>query len=140
MKLIVRNTHARRGCIYLDPDLIDAILQLQSIRLSSADVKHSLLQLREYLRRFRTRLNPSNALSIERLVVFLTGLLRYIQDWAATNSELAQSGEVIDVNQLMTELGGKIAGMNLPTLLAFLRSSKVGHIMFHDSCVLYLSV
>ena len=106
-------------------DLIDTILQLQSSRLSLIDVKLSLLQLREYLRRFRPRLSPSNSLAIERLVVFLTGILRYMQDWAAESIADQSQGGVFSVNELMSRLDAKVAGLNLPTLLEFLRSSKV---------------
>src|ERR1700743_1516439 len=68
------------------PDLIDTILSIHTVTLSSASLKTCLSQLKMYLQRFRTRLTARHALHLKQLVLFLVELLKYCQEYLSSGS------------------------------------------------------
>lgn len=108
-----------------DSDLIDTILSIYSATLPSSYLTSALSQLTQYLSRFRSRLKPRHALMISQVLSVLRGLVKLCTTFAASAGKGKAKSEMMDVNELMTRLGGSADAVNLIKLVAYLQESKL---------------
>ena len=104
-------------------DLIDTILSIHSVSLSSPILKLALDQLKGYFTRFRTRLTPRNALFLKQLLSFLQALDNFCEKYEFVDAK----EELMTTSQLTNQLPFKAQGLNLAEILTYLRSSKLAH-------------
>ncbi|TDL22084.1 DNA repair helicase [Rickenella mellea] len=107
-------------------NLIDTVLQLQSVTLSAATLRTSLQQLSVYLQRFRTRLTSSHAIHLKRLVGFMRAFDEVLDAWRRGDVPTKDNWEeTMSVTDLIQKLGSKFDGVNLLEILSYLRTSKI---------------
>ncbi|KAG9035892.1 ATP-dependent DNA helicase chl1 [Tulasnella sp. JGI-2019a] len=114
-------------------NLIDTILSIHTVPLSSTILRASLSQLKIYIGKFKARLSPKNALHLRRLVLFLTAMDKFCQDRMdhaiavmSTNSKHnADQDEMLGVGEFVEGLGPKVRDVNLLEVDKYLRDSKI---------------
>jgi chromosome transmission fidelity protein 1 len=103
-------------------DLIDTILSIHTVALTSDTLKTCLSQLKVYLHRFRTRLTARHSLHLKQLVVFLVALSKVCQDFQGTE---ARRDTLLSPAQFSALLGSKGEGINLLEIESYLRRSHI---------------
>lgn len=108
-------------------DLIDTILSIHTIPLSSVTLRASLAQLKIYLAKFKSRFSAQNAVNLRRLVLFLTSLDQFCSDWIKRTEEAGNkaSEAMLEVHQFVNALGSKVQDVNLLEIDKYLRASKI---------------
>lgn len=81
----------------------------------------------QYLARFKSRLKPRHALWIKQTLSVLRGLVRVTEIYTAEarKDKTKARGELVDVNTLMSRVGGGGDAVNLVELVAYLKESKL---------------
>ncbi|KAH8114577.1 DNA repair helicase [Phellopilus nigrolimitatus] len=111
-----------------DHYLIESILQLHTVDLSTSVLRVAANQLKIYLDRFRTRLNATHALNLKRLVLFLEALDQFASVRDAETKErrdAANSEDVLTVSAFVESMGNKVNGINFLELQTYLMNSKI---------------
>ncbi|KAF8579814.1 DNA repair helicase [Ramaria rubella] len=110
-------------------NLIDTLLSIHTVSLSSHILDTSLQQLTFYLNRFRKRLASTHGLHLRRLLRFLNTLKVYIDKWKLTATSPGQTApakqEIMAASNLMSLLGPQVDGVNLVEIEAYLKRSKI---------------
>ncbi|TFK20003.1 DNA repair helicase [Coprinopsis marcescibilis] len=108
-------------------NLIPTLLSLSTHRLPFATLLASLEQVAVYVKRFKTRLSPSNLLQLKRLVIFLEALKKYIHEWKTVKMSVKDSAEkveVMKVSEMMQRMDRRASVIDLLEVEAYLKRSK----------------
>ncbi|OCF40610.1 chromosome transmission fidelity protein 1 [Kwoniella heveanensis CBS 569] len=103
-------------------NLIDTLLSIHSTSLTSLHLSTAISQLTQYLARFKNRLAPLHAIWIKQVLSVLQGLLRVCLCFKETYKG---TGEILDVNTLMEQVGGGNDQVNPMELVKYLKESKL---------------
>ncbi|KAG8944165.1 ATP-dependent DNA helicase chl1 [Tulasnella sp. 424] len=107
-------------------NLIDTILSIHTVPLSSSTLRASLSQLKIYLAKFRSRFSPKNALHLRRLVLVLTAIDKFCTDWPSKNhSKGPANEEMLGVQEFVSALGSQVQEINLLEVDQYLRESRI---------------
>ncbi|KAG8888047.1 ATP-dependent DNA helicase chl1 [Tulasnella sp. 332] len=113
-------------------NLIDTILSIHTIPLTSTVLRASLSQLQIYLGKFKARLSPKNALHLRRLVLFLTAMDKFCQDTMDRAAATSMQGrgtsiqdQMLGAGAFVNALGPKVRDVNLLEVDKYLRESKI---------------
>lgn len=105
-------------------NLIDALLGLHAISITTATLQSLQTALFTYFTKFKSRLKGSNAAYLKQLVLVLKGLREFGENWAAMGGE-GKKEEMLNVNQVVNELKGALDQVNLLKLDAYLQKSQI---------------
>jgi chromosome transmission fidelity protein 1 len=102
-------------------NLIDTILSVHSLGITSRQVAQAREQIQEYLRRFSGRLKGSNEVNLRLLLQILDGLATFSTKWAAKHAATQSSGkgkgraaeEILTAARLIKEMGGTLDQINV---------------------------
>ncbi|SCZ99515.1 BZ3500_MvSof-1268-A1-R1_Chr3-1g06054 [Microbotryum saponariae] len=113
-------------------NLIDSILQLHSVSITTSQITSIRAALLTYLTKFKTRLNGANAAYLRQLALLLRGLAEYAMSWANERVKGKKKEEMVGVNALFQSRGGAVGGgkgaidqVNLFKLDQYLKTSKI---------------
>ncbi|KIO20299.1 hypothetical protein M407DRAFT_30032, partial [Tulasnella calospora MUT 4182] len=110
----------------LSSDLIDTILSIHTVPLSSSTLRASLSQLKIYLAKFRSRFSPKNALHLRRLVMMLTAIDKFCSDRASKSPDgRSTNEEMLGVQEFVSALGSQVQEINLLEVDQYLRESRI---------------
>lgn len=103
-------------------NLIDSILQLHSVSITSTMLLSIRSALLTYINKFKNRFTGANASYLKQLALVLKGLSEFVAKWAGNGKK----EELMDVNSV---LGGKSGGaldqINLLKLDQYLKTSRI---------------
>ncbi|KAK4049090.1 ATP-dependent DNA helicase chl1 [Microbotryomycetes sp. JL221] len=110
-------------------NLIDSILQLHSVSITSTMLTSTRSALLNYIAKFKSRLTGANASHLKQFALVLKGLSEFAQKWPVENQGLDKWGkkeEMINVNNLLhSKYAGAIDQINLLKLDEYLRQSRI---------------
>ncbi|KAG9003121.1 ATP-dependent DNA helicase chl1 [Tulasnella sp. 427] len=108
-------------------NLIDTILSIHTVPLSSSTLRASLSQLKIYLAKFRSRFSPKNALHLRRLVLVLTAIEKFCSEWTSKhdNGKTSTNEEMLKVEDFVSALGSQVQEINLLEVDQYLRESRI---------------
>ncbi|KDE06580.1 hypothetical protein MVLG_03076 [Microbotryum lychnidis-dioicae p1A1 Lamole] len=113
-------------------NLIDSILQLHSVSITTSQITSIRAALLTYITKFKTRLNGANAAYLRQLALLLRGLAEYAMSWANEGVKGKKKEEMVGVNALFQSRGGAVGGgkgaidqVNLFKLDHYLKTSKI---------------
>ncbi|KAG9022463.1 ATP-dependent DNA helicase chl1, partial [Tulasnella sp. UAMH 9824] len=107
-------------------NLIDTILSIHTVPLSSTTLRASLSQLKIYLAKFRSRFSPKNALHLRRLVLVLTAIDKFCSDRASKSQDNRSTNEEMHgVQEFVSALGSQVQEINLLEVDQYLRESRI---------------
>ncbi|SCV71178.1 BQ2448_2766 [Microbotryum intermedium] len=113
-------------------NLIDSILQMHSVTITTSQITSIRAALLTYLTKFKTRLNGANAAYLRQLALLLKGLSEYAMAWANEGEKGQKKEEMVGVNALLQGRGrvggggtGAIDQINLFKLDQYLKTSKI---------------
>ncbi|KAG9029470.1 ATP-dependent DNA helicase chl1, partial [Tulasnella sp. UAMH 9824] len=107
-------------------NLIDTILSIHTVPLSSTTLRASLSQLKIYLAKFRSRFSPKNALHLRRLVLVLTAIDKFCSDRASKSQDNRSTNEeMLGVQEFVCALGSQVQEINLLEVDQYLRESRI---------------
>lgn len=107
-------------------DLIDTLLQLHTVELSTPMLHLANKQLTEYLSRFRSRLTTTHAVHLKRLIYFLQALNKFAHEQLDPIHQTPEHGKVMTVSAFVDSMGSKVNGINFFELQSYLVDSKAG--------------
>jgi chromosome transmission fidelity protein 1 len=115
---------------YANSDLIDTILSIHTISLSSTTISTCITQLKIYHTRFKTRLTAAHAIHLKRLAAVLVALSNVCSDHLETaKKDKKPNGKteehIMTTTEFASKLGMKVEGINLLEIEKYLRSSRV---------------
>ncbi|KZS97147.1 DNA repair helicase [Sistotremastrum niveocremeum HHB9708] len=102
-------------------NLIDTILSVHSVTLSSQVLSLCLSQIKIYFGRFKTRLTSQHVVHLKRLLSFMTSLAQLCQDHRGKKAK----DDIFTVGHLVSQLGSKNEGINLLEIEKYLKSSRI---------------
>lgn len=109
-------------------NLIESILSLHTITISSS-ILHSLRSaLVTYYAKFKTRFKGSNAAYLKQLLLVLKGLLEFADRWGKEGGEIKGKSKeaMMGVNEVVQSLkGGALDQVNLLKLDLYLKNSQI---------------
>lgn len=105
-------------------NLIDTILSVHTLSITSRQIIQARGQIQEYLRRFGGRLKGVNEVNLKLLEQILEGMERFASTWAGKKTagvrpDLAGKGkareieEILTASQLVKEMGGTLDQINV---------------------------
>lgn len=108
-------------------NLIDSILQLHSVSITSTMLLSIRSALLTYISKFKSRFTGANASYLKQLALVLKGLSEFVAEWVKEGTlERGKKEELVDVNKV---LGGKSGGaldqINLLKLDNYLKTSRI---------------
>jgi chromosome transmission fidelity protein 1 len=103
-------------------NLIDSILSLHSISISTAQLLTIRQALLTYIQKFRSRFTGLNAAYLKQLALLLKGLTEFAESWSkeGKREEMVQVGKVFQTGGV-----GALDQINLRKLDEYLQKSKI---------------
>ncbi|CAO1612759.1 unnamed protein product [Sympodiomycopsis kandeliae] len=106
-------------------NLIDTILGVYTISITSSQINTAKLQINKYLRRFGSRLRGQSEVQLRMLRKLLEGLQRACTNWSATVNRKTTSEEVWTASKMVAEMGGNLDTIDLASLERFLKDAQI---------------
>jgi chromosome transmission fidelity protein 1 len=109
-------------------NLIDSILQLHSISITSSMLTSIRAALLTYLTKFKSRFTGANASYLKQLALVLKGLSEFADSWAKEGGGGAKGRkeEMVNVNKVTQGgIGGALDQINLLKLDEYLKKSRI---------------
>lgn len=108
-------------------NLIDTILNVYTVSITSAQITTAKTQINEYLRRFSTRLRGESEMHLRTLRRLLEALERAVKAWSDTSSSgnTHQSEEVWTAERMLSAMGGNADTIHFAHLERFLKESQI---------------
>ncbi|EJT96518.1 hypothetical protein DACRYDRAFT_25669, partial [Dacryopinax primogenitus] len=104
-------------------NLIDTVLSIHSVTLSTTTLETCLGQLAIYVTKFRKRLASKHLIHLKRLVAFLSALENFCLDWQSADA--TKNEEMLSIAGVAESLGQKVDGINLLEIEQYLKESKI---------------
>lgn len=103
-------------------NLIDSILQLHSVSITSTMLLSIRSALLTYINKFKNRFTGANASYLKQLALVLKGLSEFVAKWAGEGKR----EELMDVNSVLGgKRGGALDQINLLKLDQYLKTSRI---------------
>lgn len=108
-------------------NLIDTILSIHSIAITSDHIDRARKQIEEYLRRFSSKLRGSNEMNLRRLQKILEGLATFCKALCTKASFVSRSAieEIFTAAAVVGKMGGTLDQINLVELEYWLSDSQI---------------
>jgi chromosome transmission fidelity protein 1 len=106
-------------------NLIDTILSIHTVSITSKQVKQAREQIQEYLRRFSTRLKGSNEVNLKKLLKLLDSLDKECIAQQKRMKGAKTIEEIVTAAELVRRLGGNLDQINLLELEAWLKEMQI---------------
>lgn len=109
-------------------NLIESILSLHTITISSSILLSLRSALVTYYAKFKTRFKGSNAAYLKQLLLVLKGLLEFAERWGKEGGDIKDRSKeaMMGVNEVVQSLkGGALDQVNLLKLDLYLKNSQI---------------
>ncbi|EJC97956.1 DNA repair helicase [Fomitiporia mediterranea MF3/22] len=108
-------------------NLIETLLQLHTVELSTSLLRRAIQQLAKYFSRFRTRLTTNHAVHLKRLLLFLRALENFAGSCSNKTPSVPEHEVVMSVSAFVDNMGSKVNDINFLELHSYLTTSKIAH-------------
>lgn len=106
-------------------NLIDTILSVHTVTITSRQVKQAQIQIDHYLQRFSAKLKGSNEVNLKKLLKLLDNLGQECGRQQQALEASKRSEEIVTGSSLVSQMGGNLDQVNLLELERWLKDTQI---------------
>lgn len=106
-------------------NLIDTILSIHTVSITSLQIQQAQRQIQEYLGRFSSKLRGNNEMNLKKLLKLLDSLSQECSKQEKTLKDTKKMEQIVTSTELVRKLGGNLDQLNLIELEKWLKETQI---------------